>query len=70
MTAHALMIQSTTSEVGKSVPVTVEGGEIGHAHAVQAAACGLLSNADKNQVPFKPKLGHRRTGDRARPGGR
>ncbi|MCL6271792.1 cobyric acid synthase [Sansalvadorimonas sp. 2012CJ34-2] len=79
---HALMIQGTTSDAGKSVlcaglcrvlsrrgyavkpfkpqnmalnsAVTVDGGEIGRAQAVQAQACGLEPQTDMNPVLLKP----------------
>jgi adenosylcobyric acid synthase len=34
--------------------VTVDGGEIGRAQAVQAAACGLVAHTDMNPVLLKP----------------
>ena len=81
-TPHALMIQGTTSDAGKSVlctglcrlltrrgfkitpfkpqnmalnsAVTIDGGEIGRAQAVQAQACGLEPHSDMNPVLLKP----------------
>ena len=81
-TPHALMIQGTTSDAGKSAlctglcrlltrrgfkitpfkpqnmalnsAVTIDGGEIGRAQAVQAQACGLEPHSDMNPVLLKP----------------
>lgn len=82
MTCHALMVQGTTSDAGKSTlvaalgrilkrrgvrvapfkpqnmalnsAVTVDGGEIGRAQALQALACGLAPQSDFNPVLLKP----------------
>jgi adenosylcobyric acid synthase len=81
--AHALMLQGTGSDVGKSVllaglaraftrrglrvrpfkpqnmsnnaAVTVDGGEIGRAQALQARACGTAPVTDMNPVLLKPQ---------------
>jgi adenosylcobyric acid synthase len=37
-----------------NIAVTVDGGEIGRAQAVQAIACGLLPHSDMNPVLLKP----------------
>ncbi|MDE2441323.1 MAG: cobyric acid synthase [Betaproteobacteria bacterium] len=82
MPCHALMVQGTTSDAGKSTlvaalcrilqrhgvrvapfkpqnmalnsAVTVDGGEIGRAQALQALACGLQPHTDFNPVLLKP----------------
>jgi adenosylcobyric acid synthase len=81
--AHALMLQGTGSDVGKSLlvaglaraytrrglrvrpfkpqnmsnnaAVTVDGGEIGRAQALQARACGVAPVTDMNPVLLKPQ---------------
>ncbi len=81
--AHALMLQGTGSDVGKSVllaglarayarqglrvrpfkpqnmsnnaAVTIDGGEIGRAQALQARACGTSPIVDMNPVLLKPQ---------------
>jgi adenosylcobyric acid synthase len=83
LTARALMLQGTGSDVGKSLllaglaraytrrglkvrpfkpqnmsnnaAVTVDGGEIGRAQALQARACGVPPLADMNPVLLKPQ---------------
>jgi len=82
MSCHALMVQGTTSDAGKSTlvaaicrilkrrgvrvapfkpqnmalnsAVTVDGGEIGRAQALQALAAGLAPHTDFNPVLLKP----------------
>ncbi|MCG2575966.1 cobyric acid synthase [Dechloromonas sp. XY25] len=82
MSCHALMVQGTTSDAGKSTlvaalcrilkrrgvrvapfkpqnmalnsAVTVDGGEIGRAQALQALACGVEPHTDFNPVLLKP----------------
>jgi adenosylcobyric acid synthase len=81
--AHALMLQGTGSDVGKSLllaglarafsrrglrvrpfkpqnmsnnaAVTIDGGEIGRAQALQARACGTSPVVDMNPVLLKPQ---------------
>ncbi|MDD2885161.1 MAG: cobyric acid synthase [Dechloromonas sp.] len=87
MSCHALMVQGTTSDAGKSTlvaalgrilqrrgvhvapfkpqnmalnsAVTIDGGEIGRAQALQALACGLAPHTDFNPVLLKPTTDRR-----------
>ncbi|MGR3582218.1 MAG: nucleotide-binding protein, partial [Sagittula sp.] len=41
--------------MSNNAAVTVDGGEIGRAHALQARACGLEPHTDMNPVLLKPE---------------